>query len=70
MYVYKVAFVLRQHPSVRTVVLDRGLRKRAVTRALECVCCRSAFLPGFEEYVAALVGVVERAVGQIKLDVK
>ncbi|KAI0758079.1 hypothetical protein C8Q74DRAFT_1303021 [Fomes fomentarius] len=70
MYVYKVAFVLRQHPSSRVVVFDRGLRRRAVARALECVCCRNAFLPGFEEYVAALAGVVEQAVGKVKLEVR
>ncbi len=70
MYVYKVAFVLRQHPSSRVVVFDRGLRRRAVARALECVCCRNAFLPGFEEYVAALAGVVENAVGKVKLEVR
>ncbi|TFK92870.1 hypothetical protein K466DRAFT_658987 [Polyporus arcularius HHB13444] len=68
MYLYKVALVLRHRPWAR-VALDPGLRQRAIARALECECCRGAFLPGFQEYAESLVREVERAVAKVVLEI-
>lgn len=68
MYVYKLAVVLRRRPYVRGVVLDRGLRQRAVARALECVCCREKFVVGFEEYAESLAEEIEGVVAGVRLE--
>ncbi|RPD80743.1 hypothetical protein L226DRAFT_119017 [Lentinus tigrinus ALCF2SS1-7] len=67
MYLYKVALVLRHRPSARAP-LDAGLRQRAISRMLECQCCRGVFLQGFQEYAESLVREVEIAVAKVKLN--